>query len=152
VPPEVRDLGPADIPRILQLEEDLFGPEAWTAGMYREELASPYRAYRGIDDSGVLVAYGGILLAGEAQVLTVGVARTHQRRGLGGVLLRDLLAIAAGGAREVFLEVRASDVVARHLYERHGFTAIGLRRNYYPRLGEDALVMRADLTAPDGTG
>ena len=61
-------------------------------------------------------------------------------------------AIAAGGAREVFLEVRASDDVARHLYERHGFTAIGLRRNYYPRLGEDALVMRADLTAPDGTG
>lgn len=142
--PEVRDLGLGDIPRILELEADLFGPEAWTAGMYREELTSPFRAYRGIDDE-VLVAYGGVLLAEEAQVLTIGVARSHQRRGLGGVLLRDLLSLAGAHAREVFLEVRASDDVARHLYERHGFTVIGRRRNYYPRIGEDALVMRAGL-------
>ncbi|MGM0384581.1 MAG: ribosomal protein S18-alanine N-acetyltransferase [Actinomycetota bacterium] len=144
-PPEVRDLAVGDIPRILELEADLFGPEAWTAGMYREELSSPFRAYRGIDDAGALVAYGGILVAEEAQVLTIGVARSHQRRGLGGVLLRDLLSLAGRHAREVFLEVRASDDVARRLYERHGFTVIGRRRDYYPRIGEDALVMRAEL-------
>ncbi len=143
--PEIRDLGLGDVPRILELEADLFGPEAWTAGMYREELTSPFRAYRGIDDSGVLVAYGGVLLAEEAQVLTIGVARSHQRRGIGGVLLHDLLSVAGAHAREVFLEVRASDEVARRLYERHGFTVIGRRRNYYPRIGEDALVMRAGL-------
>jgi ribosomal-protein-alanine acetyltransferase len=148
--PEVRDLGLGDIPRILELEADLFGPEAWTSGMYREELTSPFRAYRGIDDSGVLVAYGGILLAEEAQVLTIGVARSHQRRGLGGVLLRDLLFLAGAHAREVFLEVRASDDVARHLYERHGFTVIARRRDYYPRIGEDALVMRAERPARTG--
>lgn len=145
MPPEPRDLTAADIPRILELEADLFGPEAWTAGMYREELRNPFRAYRGIDDAGTLVAYGGLLVAEEAQVLTIGVARSHQRRGLGGLLLRDLLAIAAGHATEVYLEVRATDEVARHLYERHGFAAVGRRRNYYPRIGEDALVMRAEL-------
>lgn len=143
MPPDPRDLTVADLPRILELEAVLFGREAWTAGMYREELASPFRAYRGLDDDGTLVAYGGILLAEQAQVLTIGVAPSHQRRGLGGVLLRDLLALVSDHATEVFLEVRASDEVARRLYERHGFELVGVRRNYYPRIHEDALVMRA---------
>ena len=39
------------------------------------------------------------------------------------------------------LEVRPSNHVAIHLYEREGFRAAGLRRRYYQDNGEDALVM-----------
>ncbi len=141
-----RDITPADIPRILELEPVLFGAESWNRGMYREEFSLPDRAYRGIDAGGRLVAYGGVLLAETAQVLTIGVDPDHQRRGLGSLLLADLLAIAvAAGAGEVVLEVRATDRGAQRLYERHGFVAIARRRNYYQLIGEDALVMRLTL-------
>ncbi len=39
------------------------------------------------------------------------------------------------------LEVRRSNAVAIHLYEREGFRAAGTRRRYYQDNGEDALVM-----------
>ncbi len=144
-----RPLEPADLARVLELEPVLFGREAWTRGMYREELASPTRAYRAIDDGGRLVAWGGVLLGETAQILTLGVDPDHQRRGLGSRLLRDLLAIAADhGAREVLLEVRASDDGAQRLYLRHGFLPIGRRRNYYQLIGEDAVVMRRVIAGP----
>lgn len=146
VPPtkgEPRPLTLADLPHVLELEPVLFGPEAWTRGMYREELTNPTRVYRGLDVDGQLVAWGGIMVGETAQVLTIGVDPAHQRRGLGTRLLEDLVAIAvARGAAEVLLEVRASDDVAQRLYLRHGFRPIGRRRNYYQHIREDAVVMR----------
>src|SRR5436309_3095025 len=47
-----------------------------------------------------------------------------------------------GGENARFtLEVRRSNSVAIHLYEREGFRAAGMRRRYYQDNGEDALVM-----------
>ena len=40
-----------------------------------------------------------------------------------------------------YLEVRAGNVPARRLYQRHGFREAGVRKQYYPDNGEDALVM-----------
>jgi len=46
------------------------------------------------------------------------------------------------------LEVRADNVAARRLYERHGFEEVSVRRRYYRRPGArdvDAVVMRCRL-------
>jgi len=143
---EPRPLSVADLPRILELEPVLFGAEAWTRGMYLEELTHPSRVYRGIDVDGRLVAWGGVLLDETAQVLTIGVDPAHQRRGLGSRLLADLVRTCRDrGAAEILLEVRASDDVAQRLYLRHGFRPIGRRRNYYQHIREDAVVMRLGL-------
>ena len=45
------------------------------------------------------------------------------------------------GAEEFTLEVRAGNVPAISLYEKHGFTRVGLRKNYYDRPKEDAILM-----------
>lgn len=146
---EIRDLARADLPRVLALEPVLFGPEAWTRGMYLDELSHPSRAYRALLLDGVLVGWGGLLCDQDvAQILTLGVGPGHRRLGFGAALLADLMGIArARGAAEVFLEVRASDDGAQRLYARAGFQPIGLRRGYYARAGEDAVVMRAALGA-----
>ena len=39
------------------------------------------------------------------------------------------------------LEVRASNAPAIALYRKHGFQAVGQRRNYYQKPDEDALLM-----------
>ena len=48
------------------------------------------------------------------------------------------------GARRATLEVRASNVGARRLYERLGFYMAGTRRNYYTSPVEDALILWRD--------
>ena len=50
-------------------------------------------------------------------------------------------------AKRIFLEVRASNIVAYKLYESIGFNEIGVRENYYPAyIGrEDAIVLGKEL-------
>jgi [ribosomal protein S18]-alanine N-acetyltransferase len=65
-----------------------------------------------------------------------------QGRGIGSALLTALLEEAAvRGCAEIFLDVRADNDRARRLYERFGFTAVGVRKRYYQPSGVDAIVM-----------
>ncbi len=52
----------------------------------------------------------------------------------------------ARGIAQATLEVAAvSNERAQALYARYGFRPVGIRKNYYERVGEDALVLWADL-------
>jgi ribosomal-protein-alanine N-acetyltransferase len=141
-----------DIAAIMAIEDELFGDEAWTDTMYWSELAQrDTRHYRVIDgDSafgtghGAIAGYAGLCAyAHEAYVQTIAVTSAAQGHGLGTRLLLDLIDEAGRrGCDHVDLEVRADNDIARGLYERNGFTAIGLRRRYYQPSGVDAVVMR----------
>ncbi|UNX54318.1 ribosomal protein S18-alanine N-acetyltransferase [Georgenia sp. TF02-10] len=150
----LRPLTRADLDQVLALEPVLFGPGAWSRGTYLDELAAPGRVYVAAADGDRLVGYAGIALGEEAQVMTVGVAPGHRRRGIGTHLLAALLdAAREAGARSVLLEVRASDDGAQALYARAGFVPVGRRRNYYVAEREDAVVMRKQLrTGPGPVG
>lgn len=150
-PARLRPLVSADLDRVVELEAELFGPGAWSRGVYLDELAAPGRTYLAAVVDGTVVGYAGLAAGEEAQVMTVGVTAPYRRRGIARQLLEALLAAArADGSRTVLLEVRASDAGAQRLYEGAGFTRIGLRRGYYAAEGEDAVVMRARLTASPG--
>jgi ribosomal-protein-alanine N-acetyltransferase len=64
-----------------------------------------------------------------------------QRRGLASAMLAELYERVGDEHARFTLEVRPSNSVAIHLYEREGFRAAGMRRRYYQDNGEDALVM-----------
>ena len=90
------------------------------------------------------------LAAGEAEILTVAVARAHRRHGLGWRLMDAVLRqLHADRAEALFLEVDETNLPALHLYRRMGFLQVGKRANYYRRLRRpartSALVMRRDL-------
>jgi ribosomal-protein-alanine N-acetyltransferase len=51
------------------------------------------------------------------------------------------------GAPTIRLEVRASNLTAIRLYQRHGFLTLGRRRGYYREPEEDALQMQAPVDA-----
>jgi [ribosomal protein S18]-alanine N-acetyltransferase len=73
--------------------------------------------------------------------MNVAVDLDCQRMGLASRLLAELYARVDDDDARFTLEVRRSNVVAIHLYEREGFRAAGTRRRYYQDNGEDALVM-----------
>jgi [ribosomal protein S18]-alanine N-acetyltransferase len=84
-------------------------------------------------------------LGEECEILSLGVAPGHRRRGIGLALL-EALVVDAGrrGSHRLFLEVAADNIAARALYGAFGFIQIGRRRNYYRRgtTQVDALVLR----------
>ena len=84
----------------------------------------------------------------EGEILNLGVALPMRRRGVGRALVRRVLTtFAASGVAAVFLEVRDSNLPAQRLYEAFGFQEVGRRRRYYQRPVEDAVLLRAAISA-----
>jgi [ribosomal protein S18]-alanine N-acetyltransferase len=88
------------------------------------------------------------LAAGEAEILTVAVAKSFRRHGIGQRLVDETLRrLHAERAYSLFLEVDGSNIAAVRLYKRCGFKKVGERPAYYegPEGKSAALVMRLDL-------
>ena len=136
-----------DLRAVMRLEEELFAPDTWTRSMYLEELGlRDTRRYLVAVDGDEVVGYAGLIAyPDEAHIATIGVTTARQGEGIGGTLLDALLAEADRRTPVVLLEVRATDEATQGLYRRRGFTPIGVRPNYYPLSGEDAVVMRREL-------
>lgn len=134
-----------DLEQVIAIENEVFGPTAWSPESFWGELARADRYYVVADD-GVVQAYGGLWIAApDADVQTIAVAPGAQGRGLGRQVLDHLLEHARqDGCRRIHLEVRADNDGAIRLYENAGFGRVRVRQRYYPDLS-DALVMGLDL-------
>ena len=90
----------------------------------------------------ILGVVGIWCMTGEAHIVTIAVRPEHRRQGIGEVLLVAALEAAwEAGQGEVTLEHRISNEAARALYEKYGFTKVGVRSRYYSDNHEDAVLM-----------
>lgn len=142
----LRDLRPADLPRVVEIEQSSFSTP-WRRSTFEGLLRRSDADLIAATVDGQLAAYAITwTIMDQAELGNVAVSPEARRRGLGRMLVQAALSrVYRRGARECFLEVRESNQVARRLYESLGFTAIGRRRRYYSSPVEDALVMRAGL-------
>jgi ribosomal-protein-alanine N-acetyltransferase len=137
------------ISEIMPFEVEMFGTESWSPEAYRDELAD--KRYRHFviahDRDGNVLGWAGLLTIQEtAQILTIGVVPSAQRRGVGQLLMNVLLDEARRrGASEVILEVRVGNTEAERMYERNGFVPLRVRRGYYDLGRSDAMEMRREL-------
>ena len=141
-PARVRTMASVDLPRIDELEHKLFA-DPWPRGSFLDALADPRAvclvAERGEGVAGYLVATA---LPPVAELQNLGTAPEQQRAGVARALVDALIdTCRARGVRELALEVRVSNGAAQALYRSHGFQLVGLRRGYYRRPEEDALLM-----------
>jgi len=132
--------------RVMEIELEAY-PEPWTRGMFREEIRSKQSYFYVVFHQGVLMGYGGFwLVLDEAHITSVTVRKAWRSKGYGRKLVQYILEKAVEvGARIATLEVRVSNTRARNLYLRMGFSPIGLRKDYYPKNKEDAVVMLKEL-------
>ncbi|MEX2494463.1 MAG: ribosomal protein S18-alanine N-acetyltransferase [Woeseia sp.] len=147
VPVRTRTMIHDDLPQVSDIERRSYD-FPWSHGVFRDCLLAGYSCI--VLEQGDSVAGYGILsiAAGEAHVLNVCVDPDFRRMGFGDRLLDEMLLRAqAAGVREVFLEVRPSNVNALSLYRKKGFRQIANRQAYYQaRHGrEDAAVLSLRL-------
>jgi len=108
----------------------------------------PYTAQGNSDN---IVGFAGIwVLADESHITNIAVRKTHQRRGIGELLLQQLIEMSrALKAANMTLEVRVSNYTAQALYRKYGFTEVGLRKAYYTDNREDGLLMSTEDISSD---
>jgi ribosomal-protein-alanine N-acetyltransferase len=147
--PMLSEAGPRDAPALAALHGASFR-RGWSEDEFERLLLDrsvlAHRATLGRQPVGFIISR---LAAGEAEILSVAVARTQQGRGLARRLLDLHMRRLAGlGVRTIFLEVDDDNLPARRLYARSAFRQVGRRDGYYPRPGSAAgaaLVLRRDL-------
>lgn len=122
--------------------------DPWSRGDFEDCLASGVQIFIAEEDNAVLGYIVGRAVHDQSEILNLGVTLQARRRGIGSGLVRHIIAaFAAAGAREVFLEVRESNLAAQQLYREFGFRDVGRRRRYYRRPVEDAVILRAAIPA-----
>ncbi len=146
--PQWKPLREEDLARVAAIEAGVY-VFPWSVGNFRDSLFAGYEC-TGCWVRGELVAYAIVMSAlDEAHILNIAVASEWQGRGIGSLFMRWLIESARKRALEMmYLEVRPSNSVGRHLYHRFGFRQLGLRRDYYPAVTgrEDALFLGLSLS------
>jgi len=119
----------------------------WSPNLFVAEMTEPNnRCYLVARMDREVVGYGGMICYGEeAHITNVAVDPERLRSGVATRLLFDLtLQGIEMGAHAISLEVRVTNWGAQRLYGRFGYHPVGIRRNYYQELQEDALIMWTD--------
>ena len=133
----------AHIPQIEALERQCFSMP-WTAELLQSQMkGSQHEFIAAVSPEGNVLGYVGMMyVLDEGYISNVAVSPEHRRQGIADKLIDRLCIICEGLSLSfVTLEVRAGNAPAIALYEKHGFRRVGLRKNYYERPKEDALLM-----------
>jgi len=120
----------------------------WTEGIFKDCIESGHECWI-LEVTNRVIGHGVLSMgAGESHLLNICINPEYQGHGYGGLLLDHMIVRAESHqCRCIFLEVRASNLAAYKMYEKLGFTEIGVRKGYYPAYigAEDALVLVKEL-------
>ena len=137
----------ADLESVVAVENSIQA-FPWTLGHFQDSLRAGHECWLQ-RETGELMAYSVTMpVVDEVHLLDIGVAKQHQRAGVGARLLGYLCERARSQQMvRMLLEVRPSNLAAIAFYDRFSFSEIGRRRNYYPAMQgrEDAIVMAKSL-------
>lgn len=138
----VREMLPEDLEQVMQIEEELFSVP-WTKEGFFTYLMKSEALFLVAEEKGEILGYCGILMVlDEGDITNVAVKPSRQREGIGKLLLESLFLLTGErGITTIHLEVRESNDRAIRLYQRMGFVQDGLRKNYYTKPLENAILM-----------
>lgn len=137
----------ADMPCLAMLEAAV-SPHPWSERDYCDSLHAGH-SFTLLCQEDEILAWGVCMnILDEVHLLNIATSLPHQGQGHARYLLRQIMDSARRqGARNMLLEVRASNQAAQGLYLSEGFCQNGLRKNYYRHSegAEHAILMEALL-------
>ena len=131
-----------DVPAVAAIEKDCFS-EPWSAQGFLDGMNNSAVFLVAENENGEVTGYIGMYVtAPEGEITNVAVAEHMRGGGTGAALVEAMQQWAAEhGVERIVLEVRVSNDPAIHVYEKKGFTTIGVRKNFYRLPTEDAGIM-----------
>ncbi|HKL79415.1 MAG TPA: ribosomal protein S18-alanine N-acetyltransferase [Mobilitalea sp.] len=138
----VREMKEADLASICAIENETFSAP-WSEEDFFKSFHDENNSYLVTEEDGKIVGYCGYWgIAGEGNIYNVAVKKEYRRQGVGFLMLCQLIKQARErGITSCTLEVRQSNEAAIRLYERLGFESVGIRRGFYTKPPEDAVIM-----------
>ncbi len=142
---EIVQMHQGHLPQIVEIEKLCFS-DPWNEAMLAPELTNRLSYWLVAMDGERLAGYvGSQSVLGESDMMNVAVHPDFRRQGIAEALILALAeALKDRGNRCLTLEVRESNEPARRLYEKLGFTQVGLRKNYYRHPRENACILRKE--------
>ncbi|NTV89549.1 MAG: ribosomal protein S18-alanine N-acetyltransferase [Clostridiales bacterium] len=140
---EIKDACAEDIDDILVVEELSF-KIPWSRESFEEEIqVNELAIYLEAKAGARVIGYAGLWkVFDEGHITNIAVHPEFRKSGVGSALLEALIKRAAeAGIAAMTLEVRKSNIPARSLYAKYGFTEAGIRKGYYADNNEDAIIM-----------
>ena len=136
----------AHVAAIAGLEKLCFS-DPWSEKSIETELSCRLSCWLVAMEGETLVGYvGSQTVIDESDMMKIAVHPDHRRKGIAEALVAGLEEqLRQRGSRALTLEVRDSNAPAIALYEKLGFTQVGLRKNYYRNPKEDARILRKEL-------
>jgi [ribosomal protein S18]-alanine N-acetyltransferase len=138
-----RRMRATDLSEVAHLEKSLYA-FPWSLGNFRDSVNAGYDCWT-VTHGEAVVGYAILMIAlDEAHLLNLAIASEWHNQGIGRDFLKHMVEVARGAACQiVYLEVRPSNLAARHLYRALGFQQIAIRPEYYPAVTgrEDALFL-----------
>ena len=142
----VRPMKQSDVPAAAGIEEKCFS-EPWSEKAFTDALSDKNYIYMAAEAEDEPAGYAGcVMTPPDADITNIAVDEKFRNRGIGRALMEGLLrALSDRNIENVFLEVRESNNAAIRLYEREGFEKIGMRKKFYCKPVEDAILMAKKL-------
>lgn len=139
---EITPMVIANLDEVYEIEKISFSMP-WTKQMWMDEMIKSQIANHLVAKlDGKILGYAGFwLIIDEAEIVNIAVHPEYRRKGIGNLLLKELLNLAkTKKAKLVTLEVRETNESAKNLYSKSGFQLIAIRKKFYKDTNEDALV------------
>jgi ribosomal-protein-alanine N-acetyltransferase len=132
----------ADLTEVCAIEQETFS-DPWSEEDFRSSLREANNGYLIAEIDGKVAGYCGYWgIAGEGYIYNVAVKKEYRRQQIGQGMLKNLIASSLDKGIATFtLEVRSSNEAAIQLYQRLGFERAGLRKDFYSKPKEDAVIM-----------
>lgn len=138
----IRKMIEADTQQVCAIELETFS-DPWSEEDFKNSMNEPNNVYLVAEMDGLIAGYCGYWgIAGEGYIYNVAVKKEYRRHGIGYQMLKKMLMESVDrGVASFTLEVRRSNEAAIHLYESLGFESAGIRKDFYSKPKEDAVIM-----------
>nr|WP_241635420.1 ribosomal protein S18-alanine N-acetyltransferase [Fusobacterium gastrosuis] len=132
--------------QIFELEKKIFLESFYSEESLIEMYSNPdiYKIYVYLEEKEVL-AYLLVMDSIDCyEILKIAVDNNYRRMGHAKSLLEEIV-IKEKVKKDIFLEVRESNIAAINFYKKNRFNKISIRKNYYKDNNENAIIMKLEV-------
>lgn len=141
-----RNMKRRDAEEVAFLEQMNF-QDAWTFDGVSETYDQPQAFITVAEEDGEIIGYCIIyFVLDEGEIARIAVHPQKQHKGVGRKLLDYTCEVSRKkNIRRLMLDVRKSNKTAQKFYEQYGFAEDGIRKKFYEKPTEDAILMSMQI-------